>query len=96
MHFLFQDENYINLITLKRKYYQLLIDSFKKENSSDYLKQKNDIIQLYEKSDLDNFDDIDKYIVTLVSTSTINSTNDDQKEKLETEKNFINYRKKLI
>ena len=90
MHALFQDENFINSICLKRKYYQLLIDSFKNENSSDYLKQKNDIIQLYEKSDLDNFDDIDKYIVTLVSTSTTNTTNEDQKEKLETEKNFIN------
>ena len=68
IHSLFQDINFINSINLKRKYYQLLIDSFKNEKTDDLLKEKNDIIKLFEKSELNNFEEIDKYIVTLVSS----------------------------
>ena len=89
MHALFQSNNYINSRSLKRKYYQLLIDSFKNDNIKDLLKQKNDIINIYEKMTTDNFDDIDKYIVTVVSTPSKLSTADYQKEKLESEKNSI-------
>ena len=89
MHALFQSNNFINSRSLKRKYYQLLIDSFKNDNIKDLLKQKNDIINIYEKMTTDNFDDIDKYIVTVVSTPSKLSTADYQKEKLESEKNSI-------
>ena len=88
MHALFQSNNFVNSRSLKRKYYQLLIDSFKNDNIKDLLKQKNDIINIYEKMTTDNFDDIDKYIVTVVSTSKL-STTDYQKEKQESEKNSI-------
>ena len=91
MHFLFQDNNFINSIKIKKKYYQIFIDSLKNDKSKDLLKQKNDIINLYEKCNLDNFDELDKYIVNFVSTPTPLSTlsNEDFKEKYETEKNFI-------
>ena len=88
IHALFQDNSFINSINLKKKYYQLLINSFKNETSHDLIEEKKDIINLFEKSDLDNFDDIDKYIVTLVSTPLQLSTNG--KEKSETDKNLIN------
>ena len=88
MHALFQDNNFISSNNLKRKYYQLLIDSFKHDDIKDLSKQKKDIIELFEKSELNNFEEIDKYIVTLISNP---SPNEDIKEKneTETEKNFI-------
>ena len=87
MHYLIQDDNFINSEKLKKKYYQLLIDSFKNETSKDFLKQKNDIIKLYENNIFDNFDEIDKYIVNFVSTPAplLNQKN----EQYETEKNSI-------
>ena len=87
MHYLIQDDNFINSEKLKKKYYQLLIDSFKNETSKDFLKQKNDIIRLYENNIFDNFDEIDKYIVNFVSTPAplLNQKN----EQYETEKNSI-------
>ena len=94
MHALFQDSNFINTRTLKKKYYQLLINSFKNDTINDLLKEKKDIIHLFEKSNLDNFDEIDKYIVTLVSTPLSMSIN--EKEKNETENNLINEGKKGI
>ena len=96
MHALFQDTNFINSRNLKRKYYQLLIDSLKNNNSSDLLKQKNDIINLYEKSDLNNYDELDKYIVTLVNSGATISTNEDFKAKFETEKNLITEEKDIF
>ena len=90
LHSLIQDNNFINSINLKRKYYQLLIDSFKNKKANDLLKEKNDIIKLYEKSDLDNFDDLDKYIVDFVSNQDLISLNDEQKDKIETEIKLIN------
>ena len=93
LHSLIQDNNFINSINLKRKYYQLLIDSFKNKKANDLLKEKNDIIKLYEKSDLDNFDELDKYIVNLVSNQDLISLNDEQKDKIETEIKLINENK---
>ena len=93
LHSLIQDNNFINSINLKRKYYQLLIDSFKNKKANDLLKEKNDIIKLYEKSDLDNFDDLDKYIVDFVSNQDLISLNDEQKDKIETEIKLINENK---
>ena len=87
IHYLIQDDNFINSEKLKKKYYQLLINSFKNEISKDFLKQKNDIIKLYENNIFDNFDEIDKYIVNFVSKPAplLNK----MKEKYETEKNSI-------
>ena len=93
IHSLIQDNNFINSIHLKRKYYQLLIDSFKNNKSNDLLKEKDDINKLYERNNLDNFDDLDKYIVNLVSNQDLISLNDEQKDKIETEIKLINEEK---
>ena len=88
MHELFQDNNFINSLNLKRKYYQLLIDSFNNTKSNDLIKQKNNILKLYAKCSLDNFDDLDQYIVTSLS----NLENDEKNENFqqyEEEKNII-------
>ena len=66
MHELFQNNNFIDSKSLKRKYYKLLIDSFKNGNSTDLLKEKNEIIKLYDNCELNNFEEIDKYIVDFV------------------------------
>ena len=52
---------------LKLKYYQLLIDSFKKDTINDKTKEKNNIIKYFEESKLNNFNKIDNYILTLDS-----------------------------
>ena len=76
MHELFQDNNFIDSRTIKRKYYQLLIDSLKQGNSKDLLNEKNKIIKLFENCEFNNFEEIDKYIVNFVSNiNTINNIN---------------------
>ena len=52
---------------LKEKYYQLLIDSFKKDIINDRIQEKNDIIQYFEDSKLKNYDKLDNYILSLES-----------------------------
>ena len=75
MHELFQDNNFIDSRSIKRKYYQLLIDSLKKGNSKDLLNEKNEIIKLFENCELNNFEEIDKYIVNLVANISITDNN---------------------
>ena len=53
--------------SLKEKYYQLLIDSFKKDIINDRIQEKNDIIQYFEDSKLKNYDKLDNYILSLES-----------------------------
>ena len=62
--------NYIHINdnnNIKRKYYQLLIDSFKNDTINDKEEEKNNIIKLYEESELTNFKSLDSYIITLDS-----------------------------
>ena len=71
---LFQNNNFINSLSIKRKYYKLLIDSLNIGNATDLLYEKNEIIKLYDKCELNNFEEIDKYIVNFVSNiSNINN-----------------------
>ena len=60
MHELFQNTNYINSISIKKKYYKLLIDSFNKTKSIDFLAEKTQIVKLYNKNNSENFDELDK------------------------------------
>ena len=60
--------NYININNnndLKRKYYQLLIDSLEKDSINDRIDEKNNIIKYFNSSKLKNFDKLDIYILTL-------------------------------
>lgn len=62
-----QNSLIINNNNTKRKYYQLLIDSFSKGKDKQYQKEINQIIKLYDKSNLNNFSEMDKYISNMVS-----------------------------
>ena len=75
MYELFQNNSFINSLSIKRKYYKLLIDSLKIGNANDLLNEKNEIIKLYDKCELNNFEEIDKYIVNIVSN--INNINNE-------------------
>ena len=89
MHELFQDNNFIDSRIIKRKYYQLLIDSLKNGNSKDFLPEKNEIIKLFENCELNNFEEIDKYIVNFVAN--INTINNNKNYSL---KEIILFKKK--
>jgi hypothetical protein len=68
--FYFLNNNYINFNdnkNIKRKYYQLLIDSFQKDSINDKIKEKENIIKYFEESELKNFKNLDCYIMTLDS-----------------------------
>ena len=95
MYELFQNNNFIDSISIKRKYYKLLIDSFNIGNSTDLLKEKNEIIKLFDRCELNNFEELDKYIVSYVTNINIFNTNDINysiKEKISFKKtkSFIN------
>ena len=66
MYELFQNNNFIDSLSIKRKYYKLLIDSLKNGNANDLSKEKNEIIKLYDNCEINNFEKIDKYIVNYV------------------------------
>ena len=68
--FYFLFNNYINFNdndNIKRKYYQLLIDSFQKDTINDKTNEKNNIIKYFEESELKNFKKLDCFIMTLDS-----------------------------
>jgi hypothetical protein len=52
---------------LKVKFYQLLVDSFKKDTINDRIQEKNDIIQYFEESKTKSYDKLDNYILSLES-----------------------------
>ena len=65
-HLIFSNHIHINdNNNIKRKYYQLLIDSFKTDTNNDKEEEKNNIIKLYKESESKNFKSIDSYILTL-------------------------------
>ena len=66
--FYFVYNNYLNIHDnkkIKRKYYQLLIDSFREDSINDKVKEKNNIIRYYNESELKNFQNLDSYILIL-------------------------------
>ena len=57
MYELFQNNNFIDSLSIKRKYYKLLIDSLKNGNANDLSKEKNEIIKLYDNCEVNNFEE---------------------------------------
>ena len=94
--------NYININSnknLKRKFYQLLIDSFKNDTIKDKQNEKNNIINFFEKSDLKNFKELDDYILTLDNifiSEKSNSSDRDLFSNNEKDKNLKFDGKKMI
>ena len=58
--------SFINNKSSKKKYYQLLINSFSKGKDKQYLIEISQIKKLYTKSEINNFIELDKYISNLV------------------------------
>lgn len=92
--------NYININdnkNIKRKYYQLLIDSFKEDTINDKETEKNNIIKLFEESELKHFKNLDSYLLTLDSIflkEKSNSSDRDLFSPSENDKNVIKYESK--
>ena len=59
---------------IKKKYYQLLIDSFSKGKDKEFQEEINKIKNLHEKSELNDYKDIDEYI-SLISSQILNKSN---------------------
>ena len=78
---LLKNFSFINSKSSKRKYYELLINSFSKGKDKQYNQEISQIKKLYEKNELKNFIELDKYISNIIyeiinkSTSTQNSSN---------------------
>ena len=66
MNSLIKNFSFINSKSSKRKYYQLLIDSFSKGKDKEYITEISQIKKLFEKTELNNFIELDKYIANLV------------------------------
>lgn len=63
---LIKNKSFINNETTKGKYYKLLINSFSKGKDKEFQTEINQIKQLYEKSNKNNFMEIDQYISDFV------------------------------
>ena len=78
---LLKNKSFIKNKDSKRKYYQLLIDSFERNKTNDYSEQVNKIKDIYDKSDLNDFEEIDMYIELFNAEKEIkndmNNLNDD-------------------
>ena len=62
-----QNTSFINNKTTKKKYYHLLIESFSKGKDKEFKEEINKIKNLYEKSKLNDFTEMDEYIGNIVS-----------------------------
>ncbi len=87
--------NYMNILddkTLKNKYYQLLIDSFKYDEVKDKSEEKDKIISLYESANQKNFKNLDSFILSLdmiYISEKSNSSDKEIYEKTEANKNLV-------
>ena len=87
--------NYMNIYddkTLKNKYYQLLIDSFKYDEAKDKSEEKDKIISLFESSNQKNYKSLDSFILSLdMIYISEKSTSSDKEifEKTEMNKNLL-------
>jgi len=87
--------NYMNIYddkTLKNKYYQLLIDSFKFDEVKDKSEEKDKIISLFESSNQKNYKSLDSFILSLdMIYISEKSTSSDKEifEKTEVNKNLL-------
>lgn len=59
---LIKDQSFVNNKNTKKKYYQLLVDSFDKNTTKDHQMQTTKIKELFEKSESSGFDELDMYI----------------------------------
>ena len=87
--FIFNDllkhNHFIKSKSGKRKYYQLLIDSFNINKTNDHSEQVSKIKELYDKSDLNDFEELDMYIDIFTAEkdmkNNIDNFNDDMTDR---------------
>lgn len=83
--------NYFNINNnndYKSKYYELLIDSFKKDLINDKIKEKNNLIKYFDDSKLKNFTKLDNYIQSLESIFVTDKPNSTDREIFNKNKKF--------
>ena len=82
---------------IKAKLYQLLIDSFKKDEINDQLEEKRKIISLFESSNLKNFKNLDSFILTLDTIYIKEKSNDnDIFNESEKKKSLLKFDGKMV
>ena len=78
---LLKNNQFIKSKSSKRKYYQLLIDSFDNNKINDHSEQVSKIKELYDKSNLNDFEELDMYIELFIAEkdnkNNIDNFNDD-------------------
>ena len=73
---LLKNNLFIKSKSSKRKYYQLLIDSFNNNKANDHSEQVTKLKELYDKSDLNNFEELDMYIELFIAEKDIKNNVD--------------------
>ena len=73
---LLKNNLFIKSKSSKRKYYQLLIDSFNNNQTNDHSEQVTKLKELYDKSDLNNFEELDMYIELFIAEKDIKNNVD--------------------
>ena len=82
---LLKNNLFIKSKSSKRKYYQLLIDSFNSNKTNDHTEQVSKLKELYDKCDLSDFEELDMYIELFTAEkdikNNIDNFNDDITER---------------
>ena len=73
---LLKNNLFIKSKSSKRKYYQLLTDSFNNNKTNDHSEQVTKLKELYDKSDLNNFEELDMYIELFIAEKDIKNNVD--------------------
>ena len=73
---LLKNNLFIKSKSSKRKYYQLLIDSFNNNKTNDHSEQVTKLKELYDKSDLNDFEELDMYIELFIAEKDIKNNVD--------------------
>ena len=73
---LLKNNLFIKSKSSKRKYYQLLIDSFNSNKTNDHTEQVSKLKELYDKCDLSDFEELDMYIELFTAEKDIKNNID--------------------
>ena len=85
---LLKNNFFIKSKSSKRKYYQLLIDSFNNNKTNDHPEQVTKIKELYDKSDLNDFEELDMYIELFIAEKDMKNNLDNFNDDI-TDREFI-------
>ena len=85
---LLKNNFFIKSKSSKRKYYQLLIDSFNNNKTNDHTEQVTKIKELYDKSDLNDFEELDMYIELFIAEKDMKNNLDNFNDDI-TDREFI-------